>query len=599
MALLFDQVASKVESLRRAATERDERHKDVRDARASKIDAIAPGSMPDAWPKPIVANAIDVAARDLAESMGSMPSINCSSGVLTTDKAKKFSNKRTKIANHYVQYSHLDSGHMVEFCDHYSTFGYAIFSIEPDFEDKMPRIRVENPMGTYPEIDLYGRIKSYAKVWREPAISLVAKFPQLIRVLQHNETGGEMTGWAEREIEVVKYIDGDQILMYLPQHGNQLCSIMANPMGKIYMSIACRPGYDQEVRGAFDDAVWVQLAKARMALLALEATEKSVRAPLAVPRDLQNFRFGDDAILRTDNPEKIVRVGIDVPQYAFQEGNILSQEMQSSMRVPEIRGGQTDASIITGRGVQALMGGFNTVISTGQNVVGQALKRALMLCFEMDEFLWPDEAKVVSGVVQGTPFVQEYVPAKDIDHNYTVDVTYGFASGQDPARAIVALLQLRGDQLVSRDFVQRQLPMDLDVGQLQTQIDNEQMTDALKQAFMGMAQAIPQMAMQGGDPSSPVAQIARVMELREKGVPFHEAALKVLTPKEAPANAPGGPPGAPAAPGGPGGPGGAGQPVLGPAQAQGGMDIQRLLAGLGANGQPTMEAVTRRQSPIG
>lgn len=599
MALLFEQVAAKVEALRRAATERDERHRDVRDARASKIDAISPGSMPDAWPKPIVANAIDVAARDLAESMGSMPSINCSSGVLTTDKAKKFSGKRTKIANHYVQYSHLDSGHMVEFCDHYSTFGYGIFSIEPDFEDKMPRIRVENPMGTYPELDLYGRIKSYAKVWREPALSLVAKFPQLIRVLQHNETGGEMLGWGEREIEVVKYIDADQIVMFMPNHGNQLVSIMPNPLGKIYMAIACRPGYDMEVRGAFDDAVWVQLAKARMALLALEATEKSVRAPLAVPRDLQNFRFGDDAILRTDNPEKIVRVGIDVPQYAFQEGNILSQEMQASMRVPEIRGGQTDASIITGRGVQALMGGFNTVISTGQNVVGMALKRALMLCFEMDEFLWPNEKKVVSGVVQGTPFIQEYVPATDIAGNYTVDVTYGFASGQDPARAIVALLQLRGDQLVSRDFVQRQLPMDLDVGQLQTQIDNEQMTDALKQAFMGMAQAIPQMAMQGGDPSSPVAQIAKVMELREKGVPFHEAALKVLTPPKQPEAAPGGPPGAPAGPGGAPGPGGPGQPVLGPSQAQGGMDIQRLLAGLSGNGQANMEAVTRRQSPIG
>lgn len=599
MALLYEQVTAKVEGLRRAATERDERHKDVRDARASKIDAISPGSMPDAWPKPIVANAIDVAARDLAESMGSMPSINCSSGVLTTDKAKKFSGKRTKIANHYVQYSQLDSGHMVEFCDHYSTYGYGIFCIEPDFVDRIPRIRVENPMGTYPEIDLYGRIKSFTKVWREPAISLATKFPKLITILQHNEVGGEVIGWGEREIEVVKYMDSDQILMYLPNHGDQLVDIMPNPMGKLYISIACRPGYDSEVRGAFDDAVWVQLAKARMALLALEATEKSVRAPLAVPRDLQNFRFGDDAILRTDNPEKIVRVGIDVPQYAFQEGNILSQEMQASMRVPEIRGGQTDASIITGRGVQALMGGFNTVISTGQTVVGMALKRALMLAFEMDEFLWPNEKKVVSGVVQGTPFIQEYTPAIDIAKNYTVDVTYGFASGQDPARAIVALLQLRGDQLVSRDFVQRQLPMDLDVGQLQTQIDNEQMTDALKQAFMGMAQAIPQMAMQGGDPSSPVAQIAKVMELREKGVPFHEAALKVLTPPKQPEAAPGGPPGAPAGPGGAPGPGGPGNPVLGPAQAQGGTDIQRLLAGLSGNGQANMEAVTRRQSPIG
>lgn len=606
MALVIEQIAARVESLRRAAAERDQRQRDVHDVRSGDIDVVTPGAMPDAWPKPIVANLIDTSARDIAEVMGAMPSINCSAGVMTTDKAKKYSSKRTKIANHYVQYSSLNSGKQVEFCDYYNTFGMAVYVVEPDFEDQMPRIRVESPMGIYPEMDLYGRVRSYTRVWREEAIHLVAKFPELMRVLQSNEVGGQAEmGWQEREIEVIKYTDSDQIMMYLPNHGNQIVRSIPNPLGKVYVSIAKRPGFDNEVRGAFDDAIWVQLAKARMAMLGLEATEKAVRAPLAVPRDVQKMTFGDDAIIRTDSPEKVKFVQRDMPQYAMQEGQLLEQELRVGTRSPEARSGNIDASIITGRGVQALMGGFNTVITTGQTVIGQALMRALMLCFEMDEKLWPGVKKTVKGVVQGVPFEETYTPKKDINNGYTVDVSYGFAAGQDPARAIVALLQLRGDQLVSRDFVQRQLPMDLDVVQLQVQIDNEQMTDALKQGMMGFAQAIPQMAMQGQDPMDSLSKMAKLIEERDKGTSFHDAVLKVFKPKEQPQAAQN--PlealmGGQASPGAPGGPSGAAGIAPGgnagmPGQVQG-RDLQSLLAGLTSSGQPTMSVNTRRQQAV-
>ena len=610
MSLMIEQVASKVESLRRAAAGRDQRMTDVHDVRSGEIDNVIPGALPDAWPKPIVANLIDTSARDIAEVMGVMPSVNCSAGVITTDKAKKFMGKRTKIANHYLQFSKLSSGHQVEFCDNYNTYGIGIYVVEPDFEKRLPRIRVENPMGVYPEMDLYGNVRSYAKVWREEAITLVSKFPSLIRVLQSNETAGAAStgqGWAEREIEVVKYVDSDQMTMYLPQHGNTVVDMMPNPLGRVYVSIAKRPGFDHEVRGAFDDAIWVQLAKSRMALLGLEATEKSVRAPLAVPRDVQKMTFGDDAIIRTDSPEKIQRVGVDVPQYAFQEGQLLDNELRTGTRTPEARSGNLDASVITGRGVQALMGGFNTVITTGQTVISMALRHAIALCFEMDEKLWPSEKKTVKGVIQGVPFEETYTPSKDIAGGYTADVTYGFAAGQDPARAIVALLQLRGDQLVSRDFVQRQLPMDLDVVQLQVQIDNEQMTDALKQGMMAFAQNIPAMALQGQDPVDGLTKMAKVIEERDKGTAFHDAILKVFTPPKAqnaaqnPLDAllgqggQGAPPGAPeggsVAPGGGVAPGG-NQGM--PGQVQG-MDLQSLLSGLTSKGEATMSANTRRQ----
>jgi hypothetical protein len=598
MALSIEDIARKVEALRRADQDRDQRQRDVHDVRSGDIDTVMPGSMPDAWPRPIVANMIDIAARDMAEVMGQMPSINCASGVMTTDKSKKFASKRTKIANWYVQNSGLQAGKQITFFDYYNSYGMAVYVVEPDFEDRVPRIRVENPMGAYPEFDLWGRVRSYTRVWREEAISLVSKYPSLLRILQSNETGGPDATWAQREVEIAKYCDADQLVIYLPSHSNTIVEQMANPLGKVYVAIAKRPGFDSEIRGAFDDAVWVQLAKARMALLGLEATEKAVRAPLVVDRTTTNMTFGDDAIIRSDNPDKLKYLVRDVPQFATQEGGLLDMEARQAMRSPEVRSGNVDASIITGKGVEALMGGFDTVISTGQAVGREALQRAIALCFEMDEKLWPNVVRTVSGVVQGTPFEETYVPSVDIKGSYACDVSYGFAAGTDPARAIVAMLQLRGDQLLSRDFVQRQLPMELDVAELQVQIDTEQFNDALKQGVMAYMQAILPMAQQGaGDPVDALTKISKLMKEREKGTPIADAVLKVFKPKEQPAGA------APQDPlaalmGGGGQQGGPGGAPPGASQQPQGMDIMSLLAGLSGGGEATMSARTQRQSGI-
>lgn len=599
MARSLDEVAKKVQALKDAARDRDQRQRDVRDVRSGDIDTVVPGSMPEPWPHPVVANMIDIDARDKAEVMGQMPSINCSNSLQTSDRSKKFSSRRSKVAAHYILESRFEAGEQVRFCDHYNSYGVAYYSVEPDFERKMPIIRVEHPMGAYPEFDVFGNLKSWSRIWREEAISLVAKYPALLGYLQQKDyRGNPSEGWAEREIEVCKYMDHEVIYLYLPAHSNTLVDMMPNPMGKLTMVAARRPSHDGEVRGAYDDAIWVYLAKSRMAMLGLEATEKSVRAPLAVPRDLQTMSFGADALLRTDSPEKVKYVVPDVPQFAMQESQVLERELGLSTRSPQARSGNINASVITGKGVEALMGGFDTVITTGQQVIGMAMKKAIEFAFFLDEKFWPDEKKTIRGVIEGTPFEDTYTPSKDINGNHTVDVTYGFAAGQDPARAIVALLQLRGDQLVSRDFVQRQLPMAIDVVQMQTQIDTEQFNDAMKQGLQSAMAAIPQMALQGMDPTVPLTQMAKVMELRQKGVAIHDAVLQAFAPPKQ-QEAPPGAEQSMAGPGGPAQPGGAPMGAPGaPQQGGGGMDVMRMLASLKSSGAPTMSVQTRRQQNI-
>jgi hypothetical protein len=601
------QISIRVEALRRDAQERDARHQTIFDARAQKIDNIAPGSMPDAWPRPITANLLDTSARQMAETLAPLPSINCAPGVVSSERQKKFVAKKSKVAYSYV----IDSGlkkQMPTGCDWYVTYGSMPIVVEPDFTEGRPRLRLDNPMKSYVEYDLSGRVRSYTKVWREPARQLAAKFPEFQEAILGKDRpfGQQTTG--DTELELVKFCDKAQYVLYMPERQNLVLMETENRLGKVPVTIARKPTWDDQDRGQLDDVVWPSLARNRMAMLGLQATQQTVRAPLAIPTDVQKIPFGDDAVIRTNSPEKIRRVGTDMPQAAWQQDQLLASEVMKGTRTPASATGDVQASIITGRGVDALNGGYDIQVATGQLMIGDALERALELAFEMDEKFWPDAKKTISGTINGTPFEETYTPGKDIRGNYRVSVTYGFASGMNPNQALIFLLQLRGDQLVSRDFVQRQLPMDVDVASLQAEVDKEQTTDALKQGVFALLSSIGIMAQQGMDPTELLTKAASLIDLREK-MPMHEAVLAAFKPEPqpSPAMSADGTPGTPGpGEGGPGVPFGI-NPTTGapggtaPGQAQmgpgGKPDVMSLLAGLTSGGAPRASASVKRSVP--
>lgn len=609
----INRVAKRVEALRRYYQERDTRHMTVYDVRTGKIDNVMPGTMPDIWPKPIVANAIDIAARQMAENLAPLPAINCATGVITSEKQRKYVAKKTKIAHHYVDHSDLRSK-MTQGCDWYLMYGSMPFVVEPDFEAGTPRIRIDNPMKTYPQFDLAGKVISYTRIYREEAWRLADKFPQYANTILGRQYGPTSEVSPDTLLECVKYCDKDVYVLYLPERNNLVLTETPNPFGKVPVAIARKPSYDDQDRGQFDDIIYPYLARARMALLGLQGTQRNVRAPLAIPTDIQKVPFGDDAILRTNSPEKIRRITTDLPVHAFQQEAVLQEEIRQGTRTPAAATGDINASIITGKGVEALNGGYDTQIATGQRMIGAALEEAIALAFEMDEKYWPNLEKSIQGMVNGTPFNEKYTPRKDINGDYTVNVSYGFAAGMNPNQALIFLLQLRGDQDISRDFLQRQLPMDIDVNAMQAQIDNEQVTDALKQGVFAMLASAGIMAQQGIDPTQVLARAASIIDQREKGVPMHEAILKAFQPQQqaltpAAQAATAGPAGAPGA--GPEGSGsgvpfgmnpGTGMPGgTAPGQAEmgpgGKPDLMTLLAGLSASGRPNLSASVKRSVP--
>lgn len=604
MPLSMDEIKNTYDRYRKMFDDRDQRMNQVLQVRQGKMRDVYPDLFPDGpFENPIVANMVDIAARDLAEVIAPLPSFSCTStSMVSADKRKK-ADKRGEIVNGIVNFSDLQS-QMFTAADRYVTYGFVPAQVEVDIDDQMPRIKFLDSLGAYPVIDRYGRVTMFFQRMLKPTEELMARYPEIAHLIYDKNTASSMS-------EIVRFHDKDQDVIFMPNRSGLVLERAANPMGEVMIRVVQRPSLDDQSRGQFDDVLAIQVAKARYALLALEAATKSVQAPIAMPQDGNELAFGPDAIMRSSAPDKIRRVALDLPPSVFSQSQILESELRLGSRFPEVRSGNSDASIITGQGVKALMGGFDTQIKTAHSMFARAFTELLALALKVDEKIFGNTEKELIGIYNGTPYNIKYKPARDIDGDYTVDVQYGLMAGLDPNRALVFGLQARGDKLISRDFLRRQMPFSFNATQEEEKVETEELRDAMKQAIASYAQAIPALASQGQDPSDILRKLSMVISERQKGTAIEEAIQKAFQPEvPAPAAAPA--PESPAAgmPGEAPAGGAEGLPMgmqetgrmqgVAPGQiAPGGRpDVQSLLASLNFRGEPNLQASVARRLPI-
>ena len=529
MALSMEQVVARVTSLRYRAAERDQRAGAVLSVRQGKIAEVYPDFFPEGVDANVVANFIDIVARDLSEVMAPLPAINCSAASQVSDRARSFADKRTRIASNYLSNSDLQV-QMYVGADHYITYGFVPFVIELDEESKLPRVRVENPRMSYPEFDRYGRCVAFAKLYVLTLGEVVSQFPdQAPSILGESGFKQDMNTL----VEVIRYYDKDQSVVFMPNRGNLVLSKAKNPIGKMMVVIAKKPTIDGEMRGQFDDIIGIQLLRNRFALLAMEAAEKSVQAPIVLPLDVQEMQLGGDAIIRTNNPQGVRRVELTLPQGAFTEQTLLNQELRTGARYPESRTGNVNASVVTGQGVQALLGAFDTQVKSAQAIFSSALREVIRVCFEVDETVY-DEEKTIRGVDAGSPFEITYKPSKDIKKDYSADVRYGMLAGLNPAQGLIFMLQALQAGLISTDLAMRELPFSVNVTQEQEKIEIENMRKSLLSSLQATASAIPQLAASGQDVSGIVTKMADVIKKRQKGTAVEDAIAEVFAPEQVP-----------------------------------------------------------------
>lgn len=601
----YDEVVARVELLKRKGSRRDARAAEVYAVRHGDFDAVAPGLFSEEWPRPIVANMIDVMAKHASAALSPLPIFSCQSGQTATDKARLFADKRTRIVNGYLRRSRVEA-QMQMGADQFYTYGLLVTAIEPEQSgDPFPSIIIEDSVGYYPVWDRLGRTIEIAKVFRADVMELMAAYPQYatqIRVIAPRQNEAD-------KVEVVKYVNKDRILVYVKGHRGHCALVdLPNPIGRCTYVATRKPGLDSEIRGTFDDLIWVQLARHMLQVYTLSATAQAVEAPLVVPADVLDVPTGPGAIIRSNNPQGVGRVRLDVPQAAWQGSEALKSELQYGAITPEALGGSIDASVVTGKGVQQLMAGYSQQIAMAQSTLVGHWEQVVEIALEMDEKMWPARSKQIRGREANAPYTLDYVAGKDIAGDYSVEVQYGGIAGLDPNRGLVYLLQARGDNLVSRDYVRRHLPSDINPKDEESKILVEQTRDGIMQGFSAMLQtAIPAAAQGGADPSEAITKAVAVLRALQRGDEIEKALEKAYPPPPPPPPAapagmpPGADPNAPVNPNAPptGGPGQNGQPDLGMATRGNGArpDIQTMFAGMSQSGAPNLSAGVSRMIP--
>lgn len=429
-------IFKRVDGLIRNYRARDAAASIMRSVRDGDFEHIAPGSFTEDYPGPIIANRIDTMARDAVASLTTLPSFTCVPPSILEDKARKFAAKRTRIARYYIEVSELQD-QFPDVADTFKCYGLGVLKIEPDFKLKTPKIRAVDGSLTYPVWNSDLETVECVEVQFISSYTLCANYPNVTDQLER-----EWTGQMDRDrIKIIKYENADICMTYLPDCGNYVLEQCANEMNRCTYVAVPRPsgkgGWHGIPKGAYDDLVWPLLAANDFRMLALEATDKAVRAPIVVPNDVTDISFGPDATIKTNNPQGVQRLRIEVPPSAFQAGEILDNDIQVGGMSPASRSGTIHANVVTGRGVDALGEGYSAQIALDQTRLVTLLKKSVSLCFEMDEKLWPDVDKEIRGRQADNPFQLTYRPSRDIAGDYTIAVEYGFLLGLDANRSLI------------------------------------------------------------------------------------------------------------------------------------------------------------------
>jgi hypothetical protein len=469
-----------------------------------------------------VANFVDIVAHDMAEGIAPLPALACVSGRMQTEADQKRAEIKNRIGDQYWRHSKLEI-QMLKGADRYVTYGFVPFFLEPDVKNKLPYIHVEDPRNAYYELDRCGNVVVYAKRWLRSIDDLCAEFPEYAGIIRKDPQTGNNVENGDTEIELVRWVDDKSVTLFLPARTGLVLGSYQHMMDKPPVYIAERPSEDDSPRGQFDDVIWVQVARAIMSTLQLEAASIAVQAPTAVPDDMDQLAIGPHAILTSANAKDIHKVNLELPPSIFAEGQMLDQELRLGSRYPEARSGGMNASVITGKGVEALLGTFDSQIKGAQMVFREAFQNFTAGCFEMDEKWWPNDSKVVNGTLAGASYEFSYVPAKDINGRYACTVTYGFAAGLNPSQSIVTMLQLEGAGLIAKGTTQQNLPFGVDPVQETKKMDIEGSREALKQGLFALVQQSGAMAAQGQDPTPMIQLAVDTIHGLQNGQPVEDA----------------------------------------------------------------------------
>lgn len=439
-------------------------------------------------------------------------------------------------ATHYEAHSNLV---MRRFYRHLTGYATGALMVIPDFEEKIPRLVVRNPLSTYPqerEPDDFSPIDDCAFVYAKAGSWIRDRYPQARHIIPKggNERIGEL--W-----DVIEWIDKGYCRIGLlgphdvdgqfyweqghPGMSPQLeLSNYPNRLGMVPVSIADRISLDKitsqvgQITGSVD-------LMARLQALVVVASEKAVFPDRYVIGDSQNTprllnkdgQWIDGRTGQTNLVGDAKSIGElrSTPDPTLQQmvDRLERNARVSTGLVPQM-GGETYGALRTGRGIDALTSiAVDPRIQEMQEIAEPCIVRANKAIFECYKAYWGTKKfSMYSG--RAATHLVEFTPNTHFEVN--ANASFYSIPGADVQGLTIQLGQLLGMGLISETTAANLHPWISDADGERTRREEELLE---RVAF----DALAQQALQG---LIPATYLAVLEEERRSSVDIFEALRK-------------------------------------------------------------------------
>ena len=393
-------------------------------------------------------------------------------------------------------------------------YGFAVWVIttKMDMNGHMyPCAELRNPYDCFP--GYFGNTQQpdeLAIIQKVPIRKLIDMYPELKTYFENKDT--EDTSYDSYNL---RYTDdgswensdenGDVILEYMNIEGTyvvhvaskKIVDFVPNPLksGPAFV-VAKRFSFDR-LQGQFDQVVGLMASMAKINILSVIAMEDAVFTETNIVGEIESgqYRKGRNAINYLTPGSQVVKPVTNLPYQLFEAVGRLERQLRVVAGYPVQDDAISPNSFVTGRGLEELESGVSQMVTEYHTILEYALQEIDAKRLELDEVLFGNKRKPLTGTYKGAAFSESYTPNSDIDMNYVTKRKYGAMASFDAPNKIITGLQLMQAGIIDRETMQQEMDGLENLQQINERITKQKTEDILYQMLLQQSQQGDKKAM--------------------------------------------------------------------------------------------------------
>jgi len=386
-------------------------------------------------------------------------------------------------------------------------YGFAVWVIttKMDMNGNMyPCAELRNPYDCFP--GYFGNTQQpdeLAIIQKIPIRKLVEMYPELKSWYESQDSDNE-----SYDSYNLNYTDdgswensdenGDVILEYMNIEGTYVVHVASKKIvdfvpnalksGPAFV-VAKRFSFDR-LQGQFDQVVGLMASMAKINILSVIAMEDAVFTETNIVGEIESgqYRKGRNAINYLTPGSQVVKPVTNLPYQLFEAVGRLERQLRVVAGYPVQDDAISPNSFVTGRGLEELESGVSQMVTEYHTILEYALQEIDAKRLELDEVLFGNKRKPLTGTYKGAAFSESYTPSSDIDKNYVTKRKYGAMASFDAPNKIITGLQLMQAGIIDRETMQQEMDGLENLQQINERITKQKTEDILYQMLLQQSQ---------------------------------------------------------------------------------------------------------------